>query len=63
MAHAVLVQGRCGPRRIAGEVGLEKGINSPIRPNELERGYDYADSPRRSAVYGGWGDECEGNGV
>ena len=44
-------------------VWARKDINSPIRPGEIEGGYDYADSPRRWAGYGGWGDECEGKRV
>ena len=58
--HAVLVQGRCGQRRMVGEFGPEGDIRSPLRPGETERGYDDAASPRRSAGYAGWGVECEG---
>ena len=58
----MLVQGRCGERRMADEVGPEGGINPHIRPGEFKRGYDDGDSPRMSAGQGGCGDECEGKG-
>ena len=48
---------------MVGEFGPEWDINSPIRPGEIERGYDDADSPRRMAGYGSWGDGYEVKGA